>query len=134
MAGNAADSLQILNQPMENLKEQVAALKEAAVAYTFGEDSISVQANASKASLLYIAIPFSEGWKAFVDGKPAKIIKTNGFGMGLFLPQGDHEIAFIYHTPFMRPGIVMMILDLICLVFLILRPKPGIRYKHTAPE
>lgn len=128
------DSLQIFNQPMENLKEQVTALKEAAVAYTFGEDSISVQANASKASLLYIAIPFSEGWKAFVDGKPAKIIKTNGFGMGLLLPQGDHEIAFIYHTPFMRPGIVMMILGLICLVFLILRPKPGIRYKHTAPE
>ena len=33
------------------------------------------------------------------DGKPAKIIKTNGMYMGVVAPKGNHKIEYSYVTP-----------------------------------
>lgn len=62
----------------------------------------------------YVSVPYSEGWQAYVDGEEENICKVNHFGMGLLLEQGEHRIEFVYHTPYLRMGIGLMVLGMIC--------------------
>ena len=45
------------------------------------------------------AVTYSKGWSAKIDGKPARIIKTNGMYMGIVVPKGNHKIEYSYVTP-----------------------------------
>jgi uncharacterized membrane protein YfhO len=36
------------------------------------------------------------GWKAFIDGKPATIYKTNAVMRGVVVPPGSHKLVYVY--------------------------------------
>lgn len=111
------DSIEIINQPLEKMEGWIRARKKTPVDYYFGEDHISLYVNPDKEKLLYVSIPYSDGWKAYVDGKKSKILKTNNFGLGILVEQGEHTIELSYHTPYMRVGAGLMVLGIIfCLV------------------
>ena len=37
-----------------------------------------------------------KGWRAYVDGRPAKIVRANHAFLGVFVPAGKHAIQLIY--------------------------------------
>lgn len=67
-----------------------------------------------------LADQYYPGWKAFVDGKPAKIYKTNGVMRGVVVPEGIYELTFEYSPTkiyvlmavsiFMLTGMIILIL------------------------
>lgn len=122
-------SIKIINQPLENMEEQVRARKESEVDYFLGEDSISIHVDAQKDGLLYLSVPFSKGWEACVDGKKTKVIKTNDFGMGFFITPGKHTVELVYHTPYMRLGGILMIFGLAGCIAILLYDR--IKWKVT---
>lgn len=107
------DFIEIMNQPLENMNDWIEMRKETRVDYSFGEDSVLAHLNADKSGLLYIPIPYSSGWRARVDGDEVKIVKANDFGMGICMNKGEHTIELIYHTPYIRLGIVLMVLGIV---------------------
>ena len=107
------NSLSIVNQPLEYMDKWISQRRETEVDYSFGEDSVSLTVKGSKDSLLYVSIPYSNGWKAKVDGKDAEILKTNDFGIGICLTPGEHSVELRYHTPYLRMGIVLMVLGML---------------------
>lgn len=107
------DSMEILSQPVEKMREWINLRKETAVEYSFGEDSVSTHLNSNKDELLFISIPYSSGWEARVDGDKAEIFKANNFGIGILVEQGEHTVELIYHTPYMRLGIGFMMLGIV---------------------
>lgn len=102
------DEIRIVDQPLERLETWSCARREKEVAYSIGEDEILLQAETKEDSLLYLAIPYSEGWSAWVDGKKVPVMKVNHFGMGIYISQGEHSICLKYHTPYLRIGLVLM--------------------------
>jgi hypothetical protein len=36
------------------------------------------------------------GWRAFVDGRPAKIVRANHAFLGVFVPAGQHKVRVVY--------------------------------------
>lgn len=70
----------------------------------------------SKGGFLYIAIPYSDGWTAYVDGEPAEISRANIAFMGLELKEGLHEVVLKYETPGLKAGIAVSIVGV--LIFL----------------
>lgn len=112
------DSIEVMDQPLGNMEKWIEERRKTEAAYSFAEDSIQVDIKAEKDGLLYVSVPYSKGWKAYVDGEEETICKVNHFGMGLALEQGGHKIEFVYHTPYLRLGAGLMILGIVCCVIL----------------
>lgn len=107
------DEIRIVDQPLERLDTWSSARRENEVTYSIGEDEILLQAEAKEESLLYLAVPYSEGWSAWIDGEKTPVMKVNHFGMGLYISQGEHYVCLKYHTPYLQLGLVMMVAGVI---------------------
>lgn len=57
--------------------------------------------------VLVLNIPYSDGWKAKVNGKPQAIIKANGAFSGLLLEPGKYNIDLEYQTPGLMIGAII---------------------------
>ena len=96
-------------EPMENIKIET--------------NRIAGTVDLSKEKVLCLAIPFDKGWTAYVDGEKAEILKANYAFMGLRLNEGHHDIAFVYHTPYLREGALVTAVGLVLAAAWILRGK-----------
>lgn len=107
------ESLEILNQPLDSLDQWVYFRKEPEIVYTFKEDAIFLELNPQMPGVLYLPIPYSTGWQAYLDGQKTIVTKTNHFGMGICLEPGVHKIELVYHTPYMKLGIIMLLIGIV---------------------
>jgi len=67
-------------------------------------DEFQVTIETTKPSFLVVSINHYPGWTATIDGKPARILRTNYVGMGLPVPAGRSEVRFRFVTPGFRLG------------------------------
>ena len=76
----------------------------------------------SKNSILLVNDRFNPKWKAFVDGKPAEILRCNYIARGLYLTPGDHhiEMRFEQSTGFFFLSLLFMVVGLPT-IFVLLR-------------
>lgn len=77
--------------------------------------------------IVCITIPYSKGWTAKVDGKTAKIYKTNGMYMGVMAGKGEHKVELHYVTPGIKIGAIVSAGAWILLgVVLVIRVRKGL--------
>jgi len=69
--------------------------------------SVVVRTRSAGPALLVLNDAYAEGWRASVDGEPAEIVPANYLARGVFLPGGEHRVAFRYRTPLLLEGIVV---------------------------
>lgn len=116
------DEMEIRCQPMDGYRHRIDALKE----YTegrvrVGNDSVSGVIDADTPKMLCFSIPYSDGWKAYVDGVPVKLYHANVAYMAIEIGQGEHCYELVYETPLLRIGIYVSVACLIifCIIFMI---------------
>lgn len=72
-------------------------LNESAMTLTeFGQDHFTASVNAKTDSLLYISMPYREGWTAYVDGQQTAIEPALGAMTGVRVQAGKHTVQFVY--------------------------------------
>lgn len=69
--------------------------------------------------ILQIAVPYSDGWSAWVDGRKAEIFRCGGMYMGIALAPGEHEIEMKYVTPGLKTGTMVSSASLLLLIALL---------------
>ena len=52
----------------------------------------------SKTGFLIIRENYHPDWKCYVDGKKEEIFKANYIFYGVFIPEGEHEVRFVYES------------------------------------
>lgn len=70
---------------------------------TIDFDELYVDSN----EVLCMAVPYSKGWRATMDGKAAEVFPVNEMYLGLKLPKGRHEIHLSYQTPLLKEGFLI---------------------------
>lgn len=68
---------------------------------------VDLQVSASGDVLLVLTDTFYPGWRATVDGRPARIYRAYGHFRTLVVPAGDHDVAFTYTPHTFRRGLVL---------------------------
>ena len=67
---------------------------------------IEIDADLKQGGLLILTDTFYPGWKAYVDGAEAEIIRTFYAFRGVFLERGRHRVAFRYELPYFIPFLI----------------------------
>ena len=67
-----------------------------------------------KDGIVFFSVPASKGFKAYVDGKPTKIFKTNLGLSSIIVNKGQHQIQFSYFPPGLRLGCILSLVALLC--------------------
>jgi uncharacterized membrane protein YfhO len=100
------DSIEVICQPMTNYKNQIKALKSNALhQISVTTDTVSGTITTDQTQLLCFAIPYSKGWRAYVDGVEQPLYKANLCYMAVELNAGEHNIVLKYHTPLLKAGV-----------------------------
>lgn len=97
--------LEVICQPMDGFSAQVQALNGVL------PDRMDVSVNRleadfslAEAQTVCLAIPYSEGWTAVVDGNPEQTFCADVMFTGLKLPGGEHHLVMTYKSPWLLPG------------------------------
>lgn len=72
---------------------------------------------------LFLSVPYSKGWTAYVDGQKTDILRANIGFMAIPLEGGLHSIELKYVTPGLRLGIGCSLLSLGIIVVIYFRNK-----------
>lgn len=88
-----------------------------------GINSISGVIECNEPQILFMAIPYSSGWKMYVDGNETEILKANYGFMACELQAGKHRIEMNYRTPGIIVGIGLSLLSFIVIMFLSINNK-----------
>lgn len=100
--------------------------------------SLMYSCNASKDGIaVFSEIFYPYGWKAFIDGKPADLFRTDYLLRGIRVPAGTHEISMIFAPDSIRKGNTISVI-LITFIYLSIAGAIAYRFlrkrKETASE
>ena len=111
------DSVALICQPMDNYAEKLAPLQaNGAKSTTIDGNRVVVEFDLEQDAMACLAIPYSGGWHAKVDGAPAQIVPANVTFMGVMLPRGAHTVEFTYMPKGLRLGAAISIATLVALI------------------
>lgn len=115
------DELRVICQPMSNVNKMISKLGEETLQNVErGTNQLSGSIDVSSRKMLYLSVPYSKGWKAYVDGEEAPVHEVNTAFMGIMLDEGHHDVRLEYETPGLRDGAKISVASLAVLALLVL--------------
>ena len=137
------DACSILSEPLTTYGAKTKALAQESLQNvdihqnpsSFVSTSVTGDITVSESKLLCLTIPYSSGWKAYIDGRPALLEKVNIMFSGLMLTPGHHTIELRYETPGLLYGLCLSAAGILMFLFwliLSIRPRRRKRQNRTA--
>lgn len=109
------DSIELFAKPIDEsaIAEAAETRNENALTLTtFDDQRIEGDVEAVENEWLVTTIPFSEGWKAEVNGESVETVKANIGFIGLSLNEGENKVTFTYQTPYLLAGSLISLLGI----------------------
>lgn len=105
------DGIYVYSRPEDHLQQTVDAFYEHAeidnITYEYKGNHLNIFTTTDSDKYLFVAIPYSEGWSAEIDGAPAEVIKANVAFMAIPISSGTHTIEMTYTTPYLYTGLTV---------------------------
>ena len=105
--GFAFDSMETLCQPMAGFEAIVAARREGVNCAFDGPNRLTARSEADHPRVIVFAVPALKGWRAEVDGQPARLLAQAGGLCAVEVPAGAHTAAIAYRTPGLTAGLAL---------------------------
>ena len=102
--------------------EELTALNSAGSVKSFvkTKKGYTIETDYDNDVLIYLTLPYDEGWEIGLDGTDAEIKPISSGGMTLIpVPAGRHELVATYHLPWLKAGIIATILSFLTLAYMI---------------
>ena len=122
------DNMEVLVQSMEGYEENINTMKNISVEhFSIADNSISATVTLEEDSPICIAVPYSKGWAAQINGEEVQVEKGNILFMILEGKEGVNNIEMSYCTPGLRVGAGITISATIITALYYLTAKKGSR-------
>lgn len=89
----------------------------------FDTDRIEGTITAVNDGVLMTTVPNDGGWKIYVDGEKAEVLKLADYFCGVKLTEGEHEIKMVYTVPGIKLGAAISAVSLVPVIALIVMLK-----------
>ena len=107
----------IIAQPLDNFKERIDELSQDSLTNVeMTTNRITGKINLTEKKLLCLSLPYSDGWKCYVDGEETETVKTNIMQTGVMLSPGSHNIELTYRTPYLLEGALLSLIGVLATV------------------
>lgn len=130
------DEMKIYARSTAQLDSVISAFNDhadaEAIEYDIDCNHIRINATADQDKYLYLAVPYSKGWTAYVDGEKTEVLRANTAFMAIPVKAGDHTIEFSYQTPYLKTAVCVTTVSLG--VFVALSALDGKRRKNEKTE
>lgn len=91
---------ELTNRSEDAYAADCAARRAAGVAaFTATDTGFTAKTAYDADELVFFSVPYDDGFSATVNGEPAEIEKVDDGLMAVYVPAGENEIEFTYHTP-----------------------------------
>ena len=107
----------LLNERLEQTKAQELKLE------TFSATHFSGTMDVFEDSTVLTTIPYSTGWKVWVDGQEVDTYKILDSLLGFTISKGTHRIEYRYTTPFLLEGSLVSLASLLLLILILYKRK-----------
>ena len=107
----------LLNERLEQTKAQELKLE------TFSTTHFSGTMDILEDSTVLTTIPYSTGWKVWVDGQEVETYKILDSLLGFTISKGSHRIEYRYTTPFLLEGSLVSLASLLLLSYILYKRK-----------
>ncbi len=95
-------------------------IKDTLSVKSFTENELSGTIKASENKLLYLSIPFDDGWKLSLDGRPTNKVMVFGGMTGVYLPKGQHTLLMKYELRYFWNGLFFTVSGMLIYLGLVL--------------
>ena len=89
---------------------------------TYDSTSLSGHIDVKEDGLLFLSIPYAEGWSAVVDGEPAEIVSIQDALMGIRLGKGSHDITIRYTPAGFKEGLLISAVSVLAIALMFVIP------------
>ena len=100
---------------------------------SYVSSGVTGEITVSESKLLCLTVPYSTGWRAYVDGAPAVLENVNIMFSGLWLTPGHHTIELLYETPGLLYGLCLTAAGLLLFLFWAVMTRRSERRRVEAP-
>ena len=109
------DSIRIINQPLDNQLKYYEDRNDnyEIIDYKLSDNVVKIDINSKKTQFICLSMPYSDGWKVYIDGQLSNLYQANIQYMGVILDEGVHEVEFRYETPLLKAGAIVSLCGVI---------------------
>jgi uncharacterized membrane protein YfhO len=106
--------------PMAGFARRVSALAaDGMTGVVVGKNTVSGSVTSHGDGVLFLSVPYSRGWTALVDGKPARVVRANLGFCGVPIRNGPHTVVLRYVTPVLPMALKVSAAGFVVLALLI---------------
>lgn len=87
---------------------------------------VNVQTHSGGNAVLVLGENDYPGWRVYVDGQSANVVRVNYALRGVVIPAGDHQVSFIYRPWSVMGGLLLSLLTAAGLIVLSRRKSAGV--------
>lgn len=89
--------------------------RNCADSFTYDSYGFNAGITLKQPELVFFSVPYSEGWTAEVNGKPADVERVSYGFMAVRADEGENKIVFRYRTPGLLGGAIISLISVIVL-------------------
>ena len=116
----AEQLLDMMELSENGMEDRCRTLNEtAAKSFSCTDTSMTLEISEAAGGLLFLSVPCSSGYMAFVDGEETEILKVDGGLMAVPVTSGDHTVVFSYREPGILAGGMLSAAGCVLLVLLV---------------
>ena len=117
------DDIIVYVKPKSQINNSIDGLKRIANNVSYSANKFEFDVKLENNANVFMSIPYTNGWKAYVNGEERDIIKTNDAFMSIPLESGEYKIQLKYFTPGLKVGFIISLISIIIFVIIIYKNK-----------